>query len=346
MTLGADARTAATTENPKLIFLVIGETARAQNFSQLDYARPTNQYTAQKQALTLVDGIDADGEADNTAESLKIDGVLGANSISFTNKSSSITDKNKGTDKDDVATVSGGTLAVASSFSSDNHAVKFQDGAGLLLDSKGFLSDYAPESANEGGNVYVDHLIFTGKDTGDDASELDVQTGKWTIGTASNLGDISLLSGGALNVGPEDDQEYIRTGVGASLTLDNLGITNGEGKSGKVVVQEGGSLTLNTLQMADGATMTVSGTVTLTGLLDSSTIVEGKVDTNAPETLKGIGNAEKIQKQAGIALNGAEITLNDGKFVFGDTAARALITFDADAKDGSKVVMNYLRTYV
>ena len=290
-------------------------------------------------SLTLVDGIDADGEADTTAESLKIDGVLGANSISFTNKSSAITDKNKGTDKDDVATVSGGVLAVASSFSSDNHAVKFQDGAGLLLDSKGFLSDYAPESANEGGNVYVDHLIFTGKNTGGTASELDVQTGKWTIGTASNLGDVSLLSGGALNVGP-GSEEYIRTGVGAALTLDNLGVTNGTDKSGSVVVQEGGSLTLNTLQMDDGATMTVSGTVTLTGNLDSSTIAEGKVDTNAPETLKGIGNAEKIQKQAGIALNGAEITLNSGKFVFGDTAARALITFDADAKDGSKVVLN------
>ena len=53
MTLGADARTAATTEKPKLLFLVIGETARAQNFSQLGYARPTNQYTAQKQALTF-----------------------------------------------------------------------------------------------------------------------------------------------------------------------------------------------------------------------------------------------------------------------------------------------------
>ena len=292
-------------------------------------------------SLSLVDGVGTDGKADASADILKIDGVLGANSISFTNKSSSINDKNKGTDKDDVATVSGGTLAVASSFSSDNHAVKFQDGAGLLLDSKGFLSDYAPESANEGGNVYVDHLIFTGKDTaGGDASELDVQTGKWTIGTASNLGDVSLLSGGALNVGPEDEQEYIRTGVGASLTLDNLGITNGTAKSGSVVVQEGGSLTVNTLQMADGATMTVSGTVTLTGILDSSTIADNKVDTNAPETLKGIGNAEKIQKQAGIALNGAEITLNSGKFVFGDTAARALITFDADAKDGSKVVLN------
>ena len=53
VTLGADARTAATTEKPKLLFLVIGETARAQNFSQLDYARPTNQYNAQKQALTF-----------------------------------------------------------------------------------------------------------------------------------------------------------------------------------------------------------------------------------------------------------------------------------------------------
>ena len=53
VTLGADARKVATTDKPKLLFLVIGETARAQNFSLLGYERPTNQHTAHKQALTF-----------------------------------------------------------------------------------------------------------------------------------------------------------------------------------------------------------------------------------------------------------------------------------------------------
>ncbi len=44
--LGGDAQIASTTDKPKLLFLVIGETARAQNFSHNGYNRPTNRFTA------------------------------------------------------------------------------------------------------------------------------------------------------------------------------------------------------------------------------------------------------------------------------------------------------------
>ena len=43
--MGNDATKNSTTDKPKLMFLVLGETARAQNFSANNYHRPTNQYT-------------------------------------------------------------------------------------------------------------------------------------------------------------------------------------------------------------------------------------------------------------------------------------------------------------
>lgn len=173
-------------------------------------------------SLSLVDGVNGHGgAADDTADGLTIDGILGADTISYTNTSTSIDVDDPSTD---VATVSGGTLAVASRFSSKNHEVKFVSGAGLLLDSKGFLAEWAPETAGEGGTVSVDHLTFSGVESSV-ASKLDVQTGAWTIGTGSNLGDVDILDGAVLNVGPGHD-EFIRTGVGASLALDNLTVTN------------------------------------------------------------------------------------------------------------------------
>ena len=214
-------------------------------------------------SLSLVDGVGTDGKADATANGLKINGVLGADSISLTNKSTSIDADDPATD---VATVSGGTLAVASSFTSRNHEVKFVSGAGLLLDSKGFLAEWAPETAGEGGTVSVDHLTFSGVD-GTDKSTLDVQTGAWIIGSADNLGDVDILEGAELNVGPES-AEFIRTGFGASLTLDNLTVTSGaSSNSGSVTVQDGSKITVNTIQIDAGSELTVGdgATVTITG---------------------------------------------------------------------------------
>ncbi len=51
--LGANARKASTSDKPKLMFLVVGETARAQNFSQLGYTRPTNRFTDMEPTLTF-----------------------------------------------------------------------------------------------------------------------------------------------------------------------------------------------------------------------------------------------------------------------------------------------------
>ena len=288
-------------------------------------------------SLSLVDGVNGHGgAADDTADGLTIDGVLGADTISYTNKSTSIDSKKPETD---VATVSGGTLAVASSFSSKNHEVKFVSGAGLLLDSKGFLQEWAPETAGEGGTVSVDHLTFSGVE-GTDKSTLDVQTGAWTIGSANNLGDVDILDGAILNVGPGHDK-FIRTGVGASLALDNLTVTNAAStNSGTVTVDEGGELTLNTIQMAAGAVLNISGgaTVTITGDY-AHNLSGGKLADGVPEGLTDLG-ATNVDKQAGINLEGAKITLNSGKFVLGDTAARKLVTLDADAQDGKKAVLN------
>ena len=270
-------------------------------------------------SLSLVDGVNGQGgAADATANGLTIDGILGADTISYTNKSTSIDSKKPETD---VATVSGGTLAVASSFSSKNHEVKFVSGAGLLLASKGFLQEWAPETAGEGGTVSVDHLTFSGV-KGTDKSTLDVQTGAWTIGSANNLGDVDILEGAELNVGPES-AEFIRTGFGASLTLDNLTVTSGaSSNSGSVTVQDGSKITVNTIQIDAGSELTVGygATVTITGNY-AHNLSGGKLVDGVPEGLTDLG-ATNVDKQAGINLEGADITLNSGKLVIGDTAAR------------------------
>ena len=288
-------------------------------------------------SLSLVDGVGADGKDDATANGLTIDGILGADTISYTNKSTSIDEDDPSTD---VATVSGGTLAVASSFTSKNHEVKFVSGAGLLLDSKGFLQEWAPETAGEGGTVSVDHLTFTGKDSGTTDSKLDVQTGAWIIGSADNLGDVDILEGAELNVGPES-AEFIRTGFGASLTLDNLTVTSGaSSNSGSVTVQDGSKLTVNTIQIDAGSELTVGdgATVTITGNY-AHNLSGGKLVDGVPEGLTDLG-ATNVDKQAGINLEGADITLNSGKLVIGDTAARKLVTLDASAAENKQVTIS------
>ena len=289
-------------------------------------------------SLSLVDGVGTGGKPDATANGLTIDGVLGADTISYTNKSTSIDSKKPETD---VATVSGGTLAVTSSFSSKNHEVKFVSGAGLLLDSKGFLQEWAPETAGEGGTVSVDHLTFTGKDSGTTDSKLDVQTGAWIIGSADNLGDVDILEGAELNVGPES-AKFIRTGFGASLTLDNLTVTSGaSSNSGSVTVQDGSKLTVNTIQIDAGSELTVgdSATVTITGNYAHNLGSDNKLVDGVPEGLTDLG-ATNVDKQAGINLEGADITLNSGKLVIGDTAARKLVTLDASAAENKQVTIS------
>ena len=279
-------------------------------------------------SLSLVDGVDATGKADAAAQGLKISGVLGADSITLTNKSTAITEAMQGTDQD-VATVSGGTLAVASRLSSDNHTIAFNSGAGLLLDTNGFLAQYDATTVGDSGTVDVERLIFNGAATGGDKSKLDVQTGDWTIGSLTNLGDIDLQGGAKLNVGP-GYEEYVRTGVGASLTADNLGVSDA---STEITIAAGGSAKFNTVQAA-GATIKVGkdSTFEITGIVNSGDFdTNGSVKDNAPDTLADIGDAADVKAQAGINLDGTNITVNGGTFILGDTAARTLIALDASS---------------
>ena len=292
-------------------------------------------------SINLVDGVDADGAADTPAK-FNINGVLGADSISFNTK---VAEKEVGT-ANDKSTVSGGTLAVASTFSSTNKTVEFLSGSGLLLDSNGFLAEYAPNTADATGSVLVDHLVFNSEDDDSNVAKLDVQTGAWTIGTQDKLGDVDLLAGGTLNVGP-GSEEYLRTNVGASLKLDNLYVTNGASSaSGTITVDVGGELTVNTLQMEAGSKLTVGdedgigGVITITGDYAHNITSDNKLDTNAPAGLNTIGNVDKIKDFAGINLNGAEVTLHSAKFVLGDAAARALVNLDRDAKSGSQATID------
>ena len=292
-------------------------------------------------SINLVDGVGADGAADTPAK-FNINGVLGADSISFNTK---VVEKEVGT-ATDKSTVSGGTLAVASTFSSTNKTVEFLSGSGLLLDSNGFLAEYAPNTADATGSVLVDHLVFNSEDDDSNVAKLDVQTGTWTIGTQDKLGDVDLLAGGALNVGP-GSEEYLRTNVGASLKLDNLYVTNGgSNASGTITVDVGGELTVNTLQMVAGSKLTVGdedgigGVITITGDYAHNITSDNKLDTNAPAGFNTIGNVDKIKDFAGINLNGADVTLHSAKFVLGDAAARALVNLDRDAKSGSQATID------
>ena len=51
--MGANAHKLSTSSKPKLMFLVIGETARAQNFSDLGYLRDTNKYTDKEKIISF-----------------------------------------------------------------------------------------------------------------------------------------------------------------------------------------------------------------------------------------------------------------------------------------------------
>ena len=246
-------------------------------------------------------------------------GFIGADNLTVNNTTS-------GTD---TFTVSGAnaTLAVASNFNSDDTSVVFEAGSTLLLDTNGFLKDYTSSANDSTGTVNVDKLSFTGTTSND--ANLDVQTGAWTVvaGTdAENnqlLGDIDMGAGTKLNIGAGQD-EVQRTGIGASLTADNLGITG----SGSVDIGFSGAATFNTMQQTAGTISVDAGTLTLTGVLTDSALAE-VASGSAPTTLRTIGNADAIKAVAGINLNGAEISVdNGGKFILEDAAAKALVKFN------------------
>lgn len=51
--LGADAKLASTSQKPKLVFLIVGETARAKNYGALGYKRDTNPYTSEQGVINF-----------------------------------------------------------------------------------------------------------------------------------------------------------------------------------------------------------------------------------------------------------------------------------------------------
>ena len=53
VSMGKDAKLVSTTKKPKLMFLVLGETARAQNYSALGYSRETNPYTDKYKVISF-----------------------------------------------------------------------------------------------------------------------------------------------------------------------------------------------------------------------------------------------------------------------------------------------------
>lgn len=53
VSLGDDAQLASTSDKPKVLFFVVGETARASNFGSLGYERNTNEYTQSEQVINF-----------------------------------------------------------------------------------------------------------------------------------------------------------------------------------------------------------------------------------------------------------------------------------------------------
>lgn len=53
VSLGDDAQLASTSNKPKVLFFVVGETARASNFGSLGYERNTNEYTQSEQVINF-----------------------------------------------------------------------------------------------------------------------------------------------------------------------------------------------------------------------------------------------------------------------------------------------------
>ena len=248
-------------------------------------------------------------------------GFIGADNLTVNNTTS-------GTN---TFTVSGGTtLAAASSFTSDDTSVVFESGSTLLLDTNGFLNAYN-NGSDSVGTVNVDKLSFAGTTTNE--ANLDVQTGNWTViatpGTAETqiLGDIDLANQAKINIGAGRD-EVLRTGIGASLTADNLGISG----SGSVAIGFSGAATFNTMQAGQNTNVDVdAGTLTLTGVLTDSALAE-VASGSAPSTLSALGNADAIKAVAGINLNGAEVSVdNGGKFILENAAASALVKFNYTA---------------
>ena len=231
---------------------------------------------------------------------------------------------------EDFVEVSGstGALAVASRLSTSNKEIRFT-GASLVLDTNGFTR-YGL-SASDSGLVDAAKLTFNGS-----TSDFEVNTGKWTIGVNGTLGDVDLTEGAILSVGA-DREEYVRNGITASLTLDNLSLAGAADEGDpNLAIQNGAELNVNTMQAA-GTEITVNnGTLVING---RSADVTNFDEASEPETLVDLVDSTDGLTQAGISLDEASIDVsNQGHLVLGDTAAKALVQFSKTPATGTDIV--------
>ena len=231
---------------------------------------------------------------------------------------------------EDFVEVSGstGALAVASRLSTSNKEIRFT-GASLVLGTNDFTR-YGL-SASDSGLVDAAKLTFNGS-----TSDFEVNTGKWTIGVNGTLGDVDLTEGAILSVGA-DREEYVRNGIAASLTLDNLSLAGtADENDPNLAIQNGSELNVNTMQAAGTEIDINNGTLVING---RSADVTNFDEASEPETLVDLVDSTDGLTQAGISLDEAFIDVsNQGHLVLGDTAAKALVQFSKTPATGTDIV--------
>ena len=199
-------------------------------------------------------------------------------------------------------TVSGGTIEVSNSLSSNHNVVFTKENtnvAKLVLNRE------------DAGNGQVNaNLTFS-----DSSSTLEVEQGTWQFAEGK---DALFNSGADFTIGAANQA--------ASLTVDNINFAGTDASSNAAVstINDGSSLTVTTLQAGSGATFNVSGTMTILGKTftkDSG----GNVTYEEGE----IQQVKDANATAGINLAGSTFTVTgaESQLKLGATATSSLISF-------------------
>ena len=250
-------------------------------------------------------------KADDATKVLAIGaGTISAQSLTLT--TDKIDAKDKGDLDKDIFTVSGGTLEVTNGLSSSNSVIEFKNNGAnagkLILDT----------DDNTASGLINTNLRFNENITAGDYA-LDVEQGQWAMAEGK---DAYFAGGANFKVGA-DAAEFELQGATASLSLDNLNVTG----SSRNLVDEGGSLTVNTMQAGADAIFDVQGQFTINGRSD---IVSGSASTEIDEV-------KKADKTAGIDLAGAKFTVSGSKaqLKLGNVATETLVQITAAQLEGS-----------
>ena len=239
-------------------------------------------------------------------------GTISAQSLTLTNKG--IEAKDKGDLDNDIFTVSGGTLEVTNGLSSSNSIVEFKaDGSSnagkLILDT----------DDNTASGLINTNLRFSADTTTAKSYALEVEQGQWAMAEGK---DAYFASGANFKVGA-DTEEFELQGATASLSLDNLNVTG----TSSNLVDEGGNLTVNTMQAGEKATFEVQGQFTINGRSD---IGSGSASTEIDEV-------KKADDTAGIDLAGAQFDVYGPKaqLKLGNVATETLVQITAAQLEGT-----------